>query len=290
VAASPTPEQAAAWIRNPPSDWRRARFPEFSALPAADIYFLGLHGVGGEDGRLQGFLELAGRPFTGSGSVGSALAMDKILTKQLYAQQGIATSPWVVLAPEEFGEKGADKVERELGLPAVVKHPTGGSSLGVALARDRAGLIRALEEMGASTPRLLVESFVAGREATCGILEGAPPLPPTEIRADRDAFFSYEAKYEIGRAAEITPAPFPPEVLKEIQVLARRCHEALRLGVYSRTDFIWNERGIVALETNSLPGFTPNSLLPQAAAHAGIPYPELLTRILEESLRRWRAL
>ncbi len=284
------PDQAEEFLRKPPADWERSQFPNFKKFPQAKIFFLGLHGVGGEDGRLQGFLELSGQPFTGSGSAGSALAMDKILSKQLYAHHGIPTAPWIVLGPEEYGMAGADRVEKEIGLPAVVKHPTGGSSLGVALAKDRAALLATLEEIGKAAPRILVEAFLPGREASCGVLEGADALPPTEIRPKQDEFFSYAAKYQAGRSEEITPAAFPKDTLKEIQNLARRCHDALRLSVYSRTDFMVADQGISVLETNSLPGFTPNSLLPQQAAHVGIGYRDLLTRILEESLRRWRAL
>jgi len=290
------PEQAKAFLQNPPPDWKRARFPRFDAFPEADVFFIGLHGVGGEDGRLQGFLEMARQPFTGSGSLGSSLAMDKILSKQLYAAQGIPTAPWVVLRTNEFGEAGADRVEREIGLPAVVKNPTGGSSLGVAIVRTRRELLASLEAIGKGSSRLLVEAFLSGREATCGVLEGREgilkvkgPLPPTEIRPKQDTFFSYEAKYQAGLTEEITPAGFPSEVLTEIQSLAARCHESLQLSVYSRTDFIWTSRGVFALETNNLPGFTPTSILPQQAAHVGIGYGELLTFILEESLHRWRA-
>src|SRR6185369_16083979 len=144
--ASPamTPADAESLFENPPSDWERVSFPMFSRFPEADAFFIGLHGVGGEDGRLQGLLEMARQPFTGSGSLGSALAMDKILSKQLYSLHGIPTAPWVVLHPGEYGESGAARVERDLGLPAVVKHPTGGSSLGVAVARNHAELVQSL--------------------------------------------------------------------------------------------------------------------------------------------------
>jgi D-alanine-D-alanine ligase len=248
--------------------------------------------VGGEDGRLQGFLEMAGKPFTGSGSLGSALAMDKILSKQLYALAGVPTAPWVVLGPDRFDALGADRVEREIGLPAVVKHPTGGSSIGVAVARTRAELLAALAEIGADAPRLLVEGFVAGRESSCGVLEGFSELEPTEIRPRTGSFFSFEEKYAKGGAEEITPAEFPDAVRAEIRALARAAHEALRLAVYSRTDFIWvppaaGETGdgkLFALETNNLPGFTPTSLLPQQARHAGLSYRDLVTRVLQRSL------
>ncbi len=286
-AVAVTPKQAEAWLHVPPPDWNRARFPRFARFPEAEIFLLGLHGVGGEDGRLQGFLEMAGQPFTGSGSVGSALAMDKILAKQSYRAHGIPTAPWLVLEAAAFGAAGADRVEREIGLPAVVKHPTGGSSLGVAIARDRRSLEEAVAEIGRASPRILVESFVPGREATCGVLDGFGAFAPTEIRPLQDAYFSFAAKYQKGRTQEITPAEFPDEVLAQAQDLALRSHHALRLSVYSRTDLIWTGKDLFVLETNNLPGFTPQSFLPQQAAHAGLSYPDLLSRILDESLRRW---
>jgi D-alanine-D-alanine ligase len=288
VTQALNPTQAEELLRNPPADWEQIEFPRFTNFPQAEIFFLGLHGVGGEDGRLQGFLEMANQPFTGSGSLGSALAMDKILSKQLYAHHGIPTSPWVVLSPDEYNEAGADRVQREIGIPAVVKHPTGGSSIGVAIAKDRESLLSAFAKIGSETPRLLVEKFLPGREASCGVLEGVI-LSPTEIRPKQDGYFSFAAKYEKGRTEEITPAGFPKNILEEMQGLARRCHDALQLSVYSRTDFIWTESGVFALETNNLPGFTPQSLLPQQAAHAGLSYRDLVTRVIEESLRRWRA-
>lgn len=293
---------AAEILKEPPATWARARFPLFNALPSADVYFIGLHGVGGEDGRLQGFLEMAGQPFTGSGGLGSALAMDKILSKQLYALHGIPTAKWVVLDTAEWASRevaaAADRVEKEIGLPAVVKHPTGGSSIGVVVARTRDALVAALEEIGKDTPRLLVEAFVAGRESSCGVLEGfAAALSPTEIRPRKDAFFSFEEKYAKGGAEEVTPAEFPAAVIERIQKFARRAHQALRLSVYSRTDFIWVPPSVAelveapdgigqlfALETNNLPGFTPTSLLPQQAAHAGLSYRDLVTRVIEQSL------
>ncbi|MCD6024775.1 MAG: D-alanine--D-alanine ligase [Fibrobacteria bacterium] len=282
---------AAEILKDPPVTWARARFPRFNALPSADAYFIGLHGVGGEDGRLQGFLEMAGQPFTGSGGLGSALAMDKILSKQLYALHGIPTAKWVVLDTAEWTQRevaaAADRVEKEIGLPAVVKHPTGGSSIGVAVARTREALIAALAEIGKETPRLLAEAFVAGRESSCGVLEGfATALSPTEIRPRKDAFFSFEEKYAKGGAEEITPAEFPPAVIERIQKFARQAHQALRLSVYSRTDFIWvpDKDELFALETNNLPGFTPTSLLPQQAAHAGLSYRDLVTKVIEQSL------
>jgi D-alanine-D-alanine ligase len=316
-----TVEQVATILNDAPEGWNRVPFVPNSPdatpgdmllFPQADVFFLALHGVGGEDGTLQAYLESLGQPFTGSGSLGSQTSMDKIRSKEKYREHGIPTAPWVVVSSAEPVPATADQVERTLGLPAVVKHPTGGSSIGVAVAKTRAQLEAALAEIGRDTPHILVEAFIPGREATCGVLEGfATALPPTEIRPKKDSFFSFEEKYTSDGADEITPAAFPPEVNAEIQRLAAKAHAALGLAVYSRTDFIWtgstgspqagsstlghrseasgsavdNFGGTLnALETNNLPGFTPKSILPQQAAEVGLSYTDLVTHVIEQSL------
>lgn len=291
--ASMTVAQAEEWIKVQPEGWNRIPFApggEAGAMllfPQANVFFLALHGVGGEDGTLQTFLESVGQPFTGSGSVGSQTSMDKIRSKEKYREHGIPTAPWIVVSPAEPVPAAADRVERELGLPAVVKHPTGGSSIGVAVVKTREALDAALADIGRDAPEILVEAFIPGREATCGVLQGYPTaLPPTEIRPKKDAFFSFEEKYKQDGAEEITPAEFPAEVNMEMQRLAAKAHEALGLSVYSRTDFIWTGSALNALETNNLPGFTPKSILPQQAAAIGLSYSGLVTFVIEQSLAR----
>ena len=309
-------EQAAAFIAAPPAGWHAARFPDFQVFPRCDIMLIGLHGVGGEDGRLQGFFELAGQPYTGSASLGSALAMDKITAKRIYQSAGIPTGRYRVLARQEYAG-GRASLEKEFGYPVVLKNPQGGSSIGMGIARNASELDALILSLGADSDRLLIEEFLPGREGTCGVIANFPAVPPTEIRPIQDGFFNFEAKYKPGRTEEITPAGFPPEVIAEMQSLAARCHEALQLSVYSRTDFIYapprgpdrgsdlgsdhetdhetdHERkggskgGLFVLETNNLPGFTPTSLLPQAAAHAGLSYSGLLTKVIEESFAKYR--
>lgn len=280
-----TPETATALMASPPGDWHAVRFPDFTVFPRCDMLLLGLHGVGGEDGRLQGFLDLAGQPYTGSGCLGSALAMDKIASKHIYRSQGIPTARFRVLDAKDYPSAVAI-LEGEFGYPMVLKQPQGGSSIGVGIARNPESLGVLVDSLGAGSQHLLVEEFLPGREGTCGFIAGFPPLPPTEIRPLTDSFFNYEAKYQPGRTEEITPAHFPPEVIAEMQSLAARCHAALGLSVYSRTDFIFSGDRINVLETNSLPGFTPTSLLPQAAAYAGLSYSALITKIIEESGRK----
>jgi D-alanine-D-alanine ligase len=283
-AALASPEQAAEILAAPPADWHNVRFPDFTAFPRCDVMLLGLHGVGGEDGSLQGFLDLAGQAYTGSGVVGSGMSMDKILSKQMYLTAGIPTARFRVLKKSEYAA-GRSLLEKEFGYPVVVKNPTGGSSIGMGIAKDAASLDALITSLGRDADRLLAEEFLPGREGTCGYLEGYL-LPPTEIRPLQDGFFNYEAKYQKGRTQELTPPEFPPEVNAEMQSLAARCHAALRLSVYSRTDMMYTEKGLVVLETNNLPGFTPMSVLPQQAAHAGLSYRDLLTVIIEGSLKK----
>lgn len=284
-------EAATEILKTTPSDWQAAAFPHFSEWPSCDIALLALHGVGGEDGRLQGFFELAGLPYTGSSSSGSSLAMDKITSKHLYRSHQIPTASFRTLSHEDCQASGLDnKLDAfvaELGLPLVVKHPKGGSSLGMGIAKTREDLGRLTRELAADTDALLFESFVKGREVTCGVLEGHAPLAPTEIRPKQDGFFTYEAKYQQGRTEEITPAPMPEALIRRIQDLAWRCHRALRLNVYSRTDMIVMGEDLFVLETNNLPGFTPTSILPQQAQHAGLSYRALLTHILDTSWARF---
>ncbi len=289
-----TVAQAEAILNDTPEGWNRVPFVPNSPdgqpgdmllFPQADVFFLALHGVGGEDGTLQAYLEGVGQPFTGSGSLGSQTSMDKILSKEKYREHGIPTAPWIVVPHTEPVPAAADRVEQALGLPAVVKHPTGGSSIGVAVVKTRAQLETALREIGRDTPQILVEAFIPGREATCGVLEGfSTPLPPTEIRPKKDSFFSFEEKYKHDGAEEITPAEFPAAVNAEIQRLAAQAHAALGLAVYSRTDFIWTGTALNALETNNLPGFTPKSILPQQAAAVGLSYSALVSQVIEQSL------
>ncbi|MEO7424312.1 MAG: D-alanine--D-alanine ligase [Fibrobacteria bacterium] len=289
-------ETASAIMASPPAGWLSARFPDFRVFPRCDLMLIGLHGVGGEDGRLQGFFELAGQAYTGSSSLGSALAMDKITAKRIYQSAGIPTARYRVLSRDDFGEAGKAAatraaLEKEFGYPIVIKNPLGGSSIGIGIARSAPDLDAILAKLGAESGRLLAEEFIQGREGTCGVLDHFAALAPTEIRPIQDSFFNFEAKYKPGRTEEITPAGFPADIIAQMQAIAARCHDALQLAVYSRTDFIYAPDAdgpgrLFVLETNNLPGFTPTSLLPQAAAYAGLSYAGLLTKVIEESFAK----
>ncbi|MGH7162724.1 MAG: D-alanine--D-alanine ligase family protein, partial [Planctomycetota bacterium] len=248
-----------------------------------DVAFLATHGPFGEDGTLQGFLETVGLPFTGSGVAGSALARNKIHAKRLVAAAGIGVAPDLTLPPAD-----AREVSRRLGFPVVVKNPHEGSTLGLCFAADEAGLLAAIEQLGGTCPALLVERREQGRELTAGVLEDASgvveTLPLVEIRTRGE--FDFRAKYTPGGAEEICPAPLDEGVAASIRATAADVHRLLGLRGMSRSDFILRpDGGFVYLETNTIPGLTGTSLLPAAAAAAGVPFRELLTRLVEGALR-----
>jgi len=273
----------------PPGDlsdgWSETDRPALERLPC-DGAFLALHGDWGEDGRMQALLEFHGVPYTGSGVLGSATAMDKSRTKEILSTRDLPIAPSVELSTAMGAEELADRAFQWGGLPLVFKVPTGGSSIGVHIVKTEEQLVRAAVQMCATEKRVLVEKFTKGRELTCGVLEGAGPLPPTEIVPKCGEFFDFSSKYLPGGSEEITPARLSAEETKLVQDLARRVHDALRLRAYSRTDFILSDEGPVILEVNTLPGMTETSLIPQQAACIGLSYRDLVTAIIKASWDR----
>jgi D-alanine-D-alanine ligase len=253
-----------------------------------DVVVVALHGIGGEDGVIQGFLETLRIPYTHSGVRGSALAMDKEISKRLYGSHGIATPPYVVIRREQPFEAQLRAVR--LGWPVVVKPPCLGSSFEVHIAPDAAALRTAVRRLLALDARVLVERYVRGREFTCVVLQRTPATPPvalpvTEIVPVASAFFDFDAKYTAGATREITPARIPARIARVLQRDAVACHRALHCGSVSRTDFMMDARGrAFALETNTIPGMTATSLLPQAAAAVGISFGALLDIMIEYAL------
>ena len=247
---------------------------------AADAVFVALHGDVGENGQLQAYLDMACIPYTGSGYAGSLLAMDKDLTKQILSRAGVPTAPWVFCdLTHETTTAAADRIEAELGYPVVVKPCSGGSSVGVSMADDRAELTAAIEKCAAYETSLLAERRIMGRELTVSYL-GGEVLPAVEI-IPLQGFYDYENKYQAGMTTEICPAPLTEAETAALADATRKGFEALRLRGYSRFDFILDENGTPwCLEANTLPGMTPTSLLPQAAAAVGISYDELCERMV----------
>ncbi len=255
-----------------------------------DVVFIALHGTWGEDGRIQGLLDTLGIPYTGSGVLASALAMDKDMTKTVLAAAGIDVPRGAAVSAATGAEL---ERARAVGLPAFVKPVASGSSVGAAIVRRGEDLGPAIAEALRHDERALVEEYLTGRELTVAVIgnDAPTPLPVIEI-VTRRAFFDYHAKYDAGESEEIVPADVPAEVAARAQDLAIRAHAALGCRGMSRTDFVWSGERMATLEVNTIPGMTANSLLPKAARAAGIPFGELLTRLidwaLEDARRRRR--
>jgi len=265
---------------------------EAVARDHVDVAFIAMHGPYGEDGTVQGLLELLGIPYTGSGVLASALAMDKLRSRQLFEWHRIPVPAYVSITQAAWRER--EPVRREvtqhLGYPCVVKPNGVGSSIGVSLVHDLAGLDAAVEAAFAHGPVVLVEEYVAGTEITCGIVDdpqtGSPvPLPLIEVIPHAE-FYDYRAKYAAGGSDHIIPARVPDDVARRAQALALRAYQALGCEGMSRVDMIARGDDIVVLEVNTIPGMTSTSLLPEAARAAGITFPELLDRIIRNALRR----
>ena len=237
----------------------------------ADVLFLALHGGRGEDGTIQTLLDVVGVPYTGSGPLGSAMAMDKDVSKRLFRLAGVPTPDWA-MAPVSLGAAGS------FGWPLVVKPSKQGSTVGLTVVKDPADYEAAVELAGRYDDEVMIERFAPGRELTVGVLEGRA-LAVGEI-IPRHEIFDYECKYTPGMSEEIFPADLPGEVTRECQRLALLAHEALKLGGYSRVDFRLTPAGeALCLEVNTLPGMTATSLLPQSARAVGIEFPDLCERI-----------
>ena len=246
---------------------------------AADAVFIALHGDVGENGQLQAFLDMEGIPYTGSGYAGSLLAMDKDLTKQMLTRAEVTNAPWVYCDLSCGVEATADRIEAELGYPVVIKPCSGGSSVGVSMPENRAELTAAIEKAAKYEATLMAERRIMGRELTVSYL-GGEVLPAVEI-IPLEGFYDYENKYQAGKTREICPASLTEAEVVALESATRRGFEALRLRGYARFDFILDENGTPwCLEANTLPGMTPTSLLPQAAAAVGIGYDDLCERMV----------
>ncbi len=250
------------------------------AVADADLVFLALHGGTGENGEVQALLDLAGISYTGSGPLGSGMAMDKDISKRLFRTAGVRTPDWTM------GPAAASA--SEIGLPIVVKPNGQGSTVGLSLVRAADDLARAAQIAG-QYGEVMFEQFIAGRELTVGVLDGVA-LTVGEIALDPDTVFSYQDKYQPGAVRETFPADLPPAVTAEAQRLALAAHRALKLDGYSRSDFRLDADGLLWLiEVNTLPGMTATSLLPQSAAAAGIDYETLCERISTLAIERHAA-
>ncbi len=251
-----------------------------------DVAFILLHGAGGEDGSIQGFLELLGIPYQGSGILGSAIAMDKNLAKNIYRQHGLPVADWLMAGGHDKHE--CERIIARLNVPLVVKPVSEGSSLGMSIVREPEELPAALAKGFRHYNEVMVEEFIQGREITVGVIGNKilEPLPLIEIIPDESFdFFDYTAKYQKGATNEICPAVVDEAVREEAYRCGITAHKALQLKGYSRTDMIIDsENNIIILETNTIPGMTPTSLLPLAASVYGLDFSALLDRLIELAL------
>ncbi|MCY0899757.1 MAG: D-alanine--D-alanine ligase [Firmicutes bacterium] len=262
-------------------------------LGDADVVFLALHGTFGEDGTLQGLLKSLGIPFTGSGPLASALAMSKAKAKELFRYHGLLVARDVQVSAATIRASVSNavaSVEHAVGYPCVVKPNLGGSSLGVSLADNAEALAHALQWAARFDTDILVEEKVEGREVTCAVLEALDgtmrALPVIEIVPRKGAFFDFASKYDDRGSDEICPALLPADETQAVQNAAVKAHQALGCEGFSRTDMFLTDQGPLVLEVNTIPGMTPNSLLPKAARAAGIAFPELVSHLVQVALRR----
>lgn len=258
--------------------------------PNIDAALIILHGPYGEDGTVQGLLDLLDIPYQGSGVLGSAIAMNKLVSKQLYERFGLPVPPYIVIQhnnaidPEEYLER--------LGMPLVVKPVKGGSSVGISIVKSKESLKNAVDEAFTHDDTVLIESYIDGIELTGGVIgnKNLEALPIIEIIPDKEhEFFDYEAKYTAGITREICPARIDEDLTVKAQTYAKMAHSSLFCKGYSRTDMILKKREIYIIETNTIPGMTATSLLPLAAGAAGIGFSQLLDRLIELSIEEHKS-
>lgn len=250
----------------------------------ADIVFMGLHGDVGENGKLQATFDILGIKYTGPGYLGSALAMDKTCTKQIFKMCGIPSPGGTWLRSTD---KNRSLTALSMSLPVVVKPCSGGSSIGVYIAHTEEEYDKAIEESFRYENELIIEPYIKGREFAVGVIDGQA-LPVIEI-IPKSGFFDYANKYQADCTAEICPAEIDDFTASRMQRAAEKAFTALKLDIYSRADFLLDEGGnIYCLEMNSLPGMTAASLLPKEAKAAGIEYGDLCELIIQKSLERYQ--
>ncbi len=269
----------------PPGD-AQAATPKLPAIVAnashedLDLIFVALHGGSGEDGTIQGLLELAGVPYTGSDTLGSALAMDKDVAKRLFLAAGVPTPHWLMVPAT------LEEVDAEIGFPVIVKPNGQGSTVGLSLVTDPVQLEDAIDLAAGFGGQVMLERYIPGRELTVGILDDVA-LAVGEIIPATGGVFDYTAKYQTDAAQEIFPADLDEPDAERVQAFALTAHRALKLASYSRVDFRMDpDGGLWCLEVNTLPGLTAGSLLPKSAAAVGISFAKLCERICLAGISR----
>lgn len=253
-----------------------------------DVAFLALHGKGGEDGSIQGFLQTIGMPYTGSGILANAIAVNKPRAKEYYAAAGLRVAPSMAVGKNDvLDDADLEEMAETVGIPCVVKPSTEGSSLGMTIVKDISDLRSGIETALSVDDEAMIEAFVEGIELTVGVLGTDDPfaLPIIQVVPNQDEFYNYHAKYAEGGSTHLCPAPLSPEVAEEVQNMAVAAHSVLGCNGISRSDFMLDKEGNCwILETNTLPGMTSTSLVPDAARVAGIEFPKLCERLVSYAL------
>jgi len=267
--------------------WHREGMPRtpHKALQGIDVVINAMHGEFGEDGKVQQILDGLNIPYTGSKALASALAMNKMLSKKTFLEAGLLTPESLYVEVGDDLETDADEIFKNFSMPVVIKPNSTGSSVGVSIARDFDSLLAGLIEASKVSNKILIEEYIQGDEATCGVIEKFRDqdmyalLPIEIIPPAKSGFFSKEVKYN-GETREICPGNFDQETTEALQEMSVAAHKALGLRHYSRSDFMISPKGIYILETNSLPGLTPQSLLPKSLVAVGATFPDFLDHLI----------
>lgn len=247
----------------------------------ADIVYMALHGAEGENGKVQAAFDLMGIRYTGSGYLGSALAMDKGIAKKIFLQGNIPTPKGCTVTADSIRP-----LPEEIGFPCVVKPCSGGSSVGVSIAANEEEYRQALKEAFHYETEVVVEEYIKGREFSVGVIDGEV-YPVIEI-IPREGYYDYKTKYQPGMAQEVCPADLDEAKTREMQQYAADVYRELKMEIYGRVDFLMDQEGkLYCLEANTLPGMTPTSLLPQEAAEAGVTYAQLCEKIITLAMKRY---
>ena len=254
-----------------------------------DVVFPILHGPPGEDGTLQGFLEILGYRYVGSDVHSSAFAMDKIVAKEVFRSVGLPVARQTVVSRSDGIANAVDKITRELGENVVVKPACQGSAIGVTLIDNANQLHDGVSAAFEFDPRLLVEERITGKEITVGVIDtdtGTEPFPVIEITTPENSWYDFEHRYTVGLSEHLMPADLPEAQTKELQRIAVAAHRSLGCRDLSRADFVVTETDIYLLEVNTLPGMTPTSLYPDGARGYGLEFPDLVKYLVERALKR----
>jgi D-alanine-D-alanine ligase len=256
-----------------------------------DIIFIAMHGSPGEDGGVQGMFDTLSIKYTGSGVLASALAMNKVFSAQIYCANDLPYPQFVNFKRDGWKrEQGkiTEDIVNKIGFPCVVKPVDQGSAVGVSIVKSKEELKKIVDKTIKSFSWLMAQRFIGGKEATCGVLEKDGQVmvsPPTHILPNAGEFYDYKSKYKVGGSTHICPADFDEHINQELQKLAVQAHRALGCRGMSRTDiFVGDDKKLYILETNTIPGMTQTSLLPEAVGKAGISFSEMLDYIIEASL------